>query len=281
MSRLILAYPQAQLLLDACAAGRMKVESSADLNLTRMQAVCDDAGVTFACGQVVPWPVLREIAASNVNCFLVEDGVAEKIVRFAESTNRVYSLMPTERAPTMLISGISMHRIKGTDPVQDTREKVKALRPRGHVLDTATGLGYTAVETSKSAIHVTTIEIEPTVLELCRLNPWSQALFDNPKVTQLVGDSYDLIQEFADAEFDGVLHDPPAFGIDGDLYSATVYGEFMRILKPRGRLFHYIGNPNSRSGATVTRGVVRRLQEAGFTGIAPRPQAFGVVARKP
>lgn len=281
---LILAYPQAGELLEGRAAGATEIETSADLNRTRMMVAVSSAGVTFppaGCPVQLAWPELQEIAANLVNCYLCTNDGIEKIVRFSEESNRVYTLMPTMQAPTMLISGIPMHRIKGTDPARDTHEKIKALRPYGNVLDTATGLGYTAIHAARRADHVTTIEVEPTVLDLCRLNPWSEMLFTAENITQLLGDSYALIHDFPDAEFDGILHDPPAFGIDGELYSATVYREFMRILKPKGRLFHYIGNPKSKSGANVTRGVIRRLQETGFVRIAPRPQAFGVIAQKP
>ena len=284
MVPLILAYPQAGELLQGREAGVTEVETSPDLGLTRMVASCSGAGAAFPLpdGHVeLSWTEIEEIAANDVNCYACRDSGIEKIVRFSEESNRVYTLMPTLAAPTMLISGIPMHRIKETDPVRDTREKVKALRSRGRVLDTATGLGYTAIETARHAEQVITIEVEPTVLELCRLNPWSQPLFARDNITQLLGDSYELIHDFADREFDGILHDPPAFGIDGELYSATVYREFMRILKPKGRLFHYIGNPKSKSGGNVTRGVIRRLDEAGFVRVTPRHQAFGVVAQRP
>jgi predicted methyltransferase len=64
----------------------------------------------------------------------------------------------------------------------------------GQVLDTATGLGYTAIEAAKTAAHVTTIELDPTALEVARCNPWSQALFDNPKIMQRIGDSFDVAE---------------------------------------------------------------------------------------
>jgi predicted methyltransferase len=66
----------------------------------------------------------------------------------------------------------------------------------------------------------------------------------------------------------------------GDLYSGEFYAECCRILRPTGKMFHYIGDPDSKSGARTTKGAVRRLQEAGFRRIAPRPQAFGVAAYK-
>jgi predicted methyltransferase len=52
------------------------------------------------------------------------------------------------------------------------------------------------------------------------------------------------------------------------------------VLKRKGRLFHYIGDLESRSGRNVARGVVRRLQDAGFSRIARKPGAFGVAAYK-
>ncbi|HAT44563.1 MAG TPA: spermine synthase, partial [Ktedonobacter sp.] len=47
-----------------------------------------------------------------------------------------------------------------------------------------------------------------------------------------------------------------------------------------GRLFHYIGDLNSKSSGTVSKGVVRRLQEAGFTRVVRKSEAYGVVAYK-
>ena len=88
-----------------------------------------------------------------------------------------------------------MHRIKDTNPHQDTLNKIKAIAPiKGDVLDTTTGLGYTAIEAAKRPDDVTTIEIDPMAQEIARLNPWSQALFNNPKITQVIGDAFDEIK---------------------------------------------------------------------------------------
>ena len=174
-----------------------------------------------------------------------------------------------------------MHRIKDTDPLRDTREKIKAARPvTGRVLDTHTGLGYTAIEAARTADHVLTIEIDPTVLEIAAENPWSRDLFHNPKITRRLGDCFDVVDELPDGAFDRVIHDPPAFSLAGHVYSRDFYEELYRVLHRRGRLFHYIGNPDSPSGKSVTQGVVRRLKEAGFSRVDPAPRAFGVVASK-
>jgi hypothetical protein len=222
-----------------------------------------------------------EAPHTDGHCFVLRNGHLERIQVFSSEFNRLYSLVATQSAPTMLISGIPMHRIKESDPRRDTLAKVRTIAPlSGHVLDTATGLGYTAIEAAHQADHVTTCELDPTALRVARLNPWSAGLFDHPKITQLIGDSSDLIQQFDDASFSAVIHDPPMFQLAGELYSAEFYRQVRRVLARNGRLFHYVGNPNSPSGGRVTRGVVRRLQEAGFFRIRRRPEAFGVVAVK-
>jgi predicted methyltransferase len=254
---------------------------SADLGLSTIGVTVEEDGVRFPGGEMLGWDSIDEISASANNCYMVEDGEARKILAFSELTGRVYSLMPTRRAPTMLVSGIPMHRIKDTDPYQDTREKIKTIRPvTGQVLDTATGLGYTAVEAAKSADGVTTIELDPTVLEIARQNPWSRQLFSRRNIVQRVGDSFGVVADLPDASFNHIIHDPPAFSVAGQLFSGEFYSHLHRVLKRGGRLFHYIGNPDTRSGRNVTRGVIARLGEAGFRRIQRRPQAFGVVAVK-
>ena len=140
--------------------------------------------------------------------------------------------------------------------------------------------GYTALAMATHATHVTTVELDPAVHAIIRQNPWSWALFALPTITPLIGDIGELIEALEDDGFDAILHDPPMFSLAGELYSLSFYRQLYRVLRRGGRLFHYIGNPESRSGATVTRGVVKRLGEAGFRRIQARPQAFGVAAIK-
>jgi uncharacterized protein len=277
----LLSHYHARPLLAAWERGEAAAEVSLDLGLTAARVALDERGVTLPDGQALGWDVIAEIAEAESACYVIEDGRAEKVQFFSEELGRVYTLWPTERAPTMLVSGIPMHRIKGVDPLEDTRRKLRALGPaRGRVLDTATGLGYTAIEAAKTASEVVTIELDPKVLEVARLNPWSRELFENPRITRLTGDAFEVVDTLEPESFDAVLHDPPQFSLAGELYSAEFYGRLHRVLKPRGRLFHYIGDPESRSGAGVTRGVIRRLEEAGFRNVTRRPEAFGVVARK-
>jgi predicted methyltransferase len=70
------------------------------------------------------------------------------------------------------------------------------------------------------------------------------------------------------------------FNMAGELYSTSFYRQMLRVLRPTGRLYHYIGNPTSKSGRSVTRGAMRRLHEAGFRRIKRYPAAFGLIAYK-
>ena len=280
-SPIVLSHRQIEPLLDARQTGEVEVSTSLDLGLTSAEVSLEAERVVFPDGQWLSWESIEEICESETGSFMVEDNEVAKIQRFSEFLGRAYSLMPTERAPTLLISGIPMHRIKGTDPQRDTLTKIQSVAPiTGRVLDTCTGLGYTAIEAAKTAEQVVTIELDPTVLEVARLNPWSRALFEHPRIEQVVGDSFDAIQDFEDGSFSRIIHDPPMFSLAGELYSGEFYRHLYRVLVRKGRLFHYVGDLSSRSGRNVVKGVTRRLQEAGFSRIVRKPGAFGVVAYK-
>jgi predicted methyltransferase len=278
---IILSYVQAQPLLEAKRKGQEHADVSLDLGLTTATVALIAEGVVFPNGERLSWQVIEKIRKSAVNCFLVEENDARTVQVFSEYTNRMCSLMPTEGAPSMLIAGFLMHRIKDVDPIQDTLRKIAAIAPMvGRVLDTATGLGYTAIEAAKTADEVVTIELDPGALEMAQLNPWSQALFHNPKIRQVMGDAAEVALTFPDESFARIIHDPPTLSLAGDLYSGVFYQQLFRVLKRGGRLFHYIGDPNSKASGNVTRGVLRRLQEVGFTRVVRSPEAFGVVAYK-
>lgn len=268
-------------MLVARAQGNSTLQSSLDLNLTSTSLDLRDDGVYLAPDNRLAWEDVEFIADDENSCFAITPESIDKIQTFSPETNRHYSLYPTEQAPTMLISGIPMHRIKESNPHRDTLAKVSTIQPlTGQILDTATGLGYTAIQASRSAAHVVTVEFDPAALEICRHNPWSQPLLHSPNIEQRIGDSGDVIHDFADNTFDAILHDPPMFGLAGHLYSSEFYRELYRVLKPQGRLFHYIANPESKQGGTITRGVLRRLEDVGFARIQRRAEAFGVTAVK-
>jgi uncharacterized protein len=277
--RIVLSHVQSAPLLEARKRGVSRAPCSPDLGITGVEVDLNDSGVRFPGGETLVWEDIEEIADSENACFRIDDDGIREIRIFSEYTNWVRALMPTTGAPTMLVSGIPMHRIQGIDPYHDTLRKIRAVSPvHGVVLDTATGLGYTAIEAARTAERVITIELDPAGLDIARQNPWSRGLFDNPRIEQLVGDTYDEVLEFPDSMFSRIIHDPPAMSLAGELYSGTFYRQLHRVLKRNGRLFHYIGDPESASGRNTTSGVIRRLKESGFTRVERRPEAFGVLA---
>lgn len=277
---IVLSHFQAEELL-ACRGKSGKKKVSPDLGRSRVQARVHAEGVTFPNGVMISWARLKAIREDPNGCFVADEAGLWRIQAYSAATRRAYSLLPTQSAPTLLVSGIPMHRIEGTDPYADTAEKIATLGPlRGRVLDTATGLGYTAISAAEMADQVVTIELDPVVLEIGRENPWSRELFADPKIDRVIGDSAQLIQGFPAELFQAIIHDPPTFSLAGELYSQQFYAQLQRILRSGGRVFHYIGNPQSRLGRNTTRGVVQRLGAVGFSKIAPMPKAFGVVARK-
>jgi predicted methyltransferase len=277
----ILSYIQTRPLLEARKRGQVVVETSPDLGRSNTSVTLSTEGVRFATGERLDWASVEKISQSKVNCYTVSANGMQSVQTFSKETNRLCSLMPTRGAPTMLIAGFVMHRIKEIDPWQHAQRMIAAIAPMsGFVLDTATGLGYTAILAAREASGVTTIELDPGVQAIAQLNPWSQGLFANLKITQVMGDAYEVVPTFVGESFDRIMHDPPTLKLAGELYSSAFYRELYRILKRGGRLFHYVGDPNSKASSGITRGVVRRLQEAGFSRIVRRAEAHGVVAYK-
>jgi predicted methyltransferase len=118
------------------------------------------------------------------------------------------------------------------------------------VLDTATGLGYTAIELAKTATRVLTIELDPLVIEIAQLNPWSAALFTSAVIDQRIADAANAIVSFEARSFDAILHDPPTLSLAGDLYGAAFYQELFRVLRPGVRQASRGSHPALKPSAT-------------------------------
>jgi hypothetical protein len=136
------------------------------------------------------------------------------------------------------------------------------------VLDTCGGLGYFAAWClADRATRVLSFEKNPDVLWLRRLNPWSPegSGADATGLDLVPSDVTVEIRRLGSGSVAAVLHDPPRFGIAGELYSAEFYGELARVLTRRGLLFHYTGTPNRlTSGRDLPAEVAKRLRAAGF-----------------
>jgi uncharacterized protein len=277
----VLSYVQARALLAVRGKQPEEVVASLDLGRSNLTAVVTEGGVEFPGGVKLDWAQLEEVSEHENVCFELQDGEFRPIRGYSEELQRTYQLMPTAAEPALLIAGFVMHRIRDVSPAEGARAMVRAVLPvRGRLLDTATGLGYAAIEAAEHASEVVTVELDPWAQRMARKNPWSRGLFESPKITQLIGDSSALITDFPSGTFAAVVHDPPAINLAGELYSQAFYVQAHRVLDRSGRMFHYIGDPESASGGRVTKGVVRRLQDAGFRKVVAKPAAFGVLAFK-
>jgi predicted methyltransferase len=184
----------------------------------------------------------------------------------ARYSNSLIKLVPTDWGPpTFEIDGIKMLPTARVSPYADAERKVRLIRPRGRVvLDTCGGLGYFAAWcVHGQATQVLSYEKNADVIWLRSLNPWSPALGGALTLTQ--GDITEQITILPTRSVDAILHDPPRFGIAGELYSQAFYDQLARVIRRGGRLFHYTGTPNRlTSQRNVPLEVAQRLRHAGF-----------------
>jgi uncharacterized protein len=282
MRRFLSKY-QVERILKAKAEGKTSVNVSLDLGVTKSHVTFEGGSIVLPDEEIVTLDILDKISR-DPSCFMIEGEEVFKLQFFLQKTNKMYRLLATgeDTAPTAELGGFRMHRVKGTDPLLDTKSKIACIRPVfGTVLDTCTGLGYTAIEAvSMGAEEVYSVEVDEGMVQLREVNPWSTGL-SNGRIKLILGDIQEEVTGFEDGFFDSVIHDPPSMNIAGELYSLKFYRELFRVLAPRGRMFHYVGAPGSvHHGKKPSRGVIERLREAGFTDVYERKDALGVVAKK-
>ncbi len=210
------------------------------------------------------WPYLYKCKERTVYHWTGE--AFEPVSRYGES---LIKLVPTDWGPpTFEIDGIKMLPTAQVSPYADAERKVGLIEPRGKtVLDTCGGLGYfAACSLAGGAARIQSYEKNADVIWLRSLNPWSPSVEDSGGRLQLTwGDVNEHIGNLPSESFDAVLHDPPRFGIAGELYSQAFYDQLARVLRRNGRLFHYTGTPNKlTSRRDVPNEVSGRLQRAGF-----------------
>lgn len=273
----LLTLPDAQALLAARSAGLATWTGSLDLGRSS-DSVQLDAQTWQWRGMGFPYPGKLK---DRTVYFWGGDDFAP-ISRFGSA---LIKLVPTEwGAPTFEIDGIKMLPSAQISPFEDARRKVALVNPRGKiVLDTCGGLGYFAACALEDGVaQLLSFEKNADVLWLRTLNPWSP----NPEAADADGrlqlahaDISQQIATLADDSVDAILHDPPRFGIAGELYSQVFYDHLARVLRRGGRLFHYTGAPNKlTSGRDVPNEVAKRLTKAGF---AAQLALDGVLATLP
>jgi predicted methyltransferase len=242
----------------AAKAGARTLECSLDLERSKTSVEVDEQGWTWQ-GQRYPW--LEACKERTVHTW---DG--EKFEPVQRYTHALVKLVPTKWGPpTFEIDGIKMLPTEHVSPYADAERKVGLIQPGGKtILDTCGGLGYFAAWClEQKAKRILTFEKNADVIWLRSLNPWSP--LPGGALTLQHGDIVEAIASMPDASFDAVLHDPPRFGIAGELYSQAFYDQLARVMKRKGKLFHYTGSPNKlTTGRDVPNEVAKRLRKAGF-----------------
>ena len=259
----LLTRPTSEALLAARDAGAAEWTGSLDLGRIHDNVMLQTADWQWR-GQHYPYPPKLKDRA-----IYYWDGDEFTVVsRYADS---LIKLVPTEwGAPTFEIDGIKMLPTAKESPFEDARRKVALVEPRGKVvLDTCGGLGYFAACCLEAGVaRIQSFEKNADVLWLRTLNPWSpdpDAPTSGGRLQLTHADVSATIVQIADASVDALLHDPPRFGIAGELYSQALYDQLARVLRRGGRLFHYTGSPNKlTSGRDVPHEVTKRLEKAGF-----------------
>lgn len=256
----------------ALAAGRVSLDCSLDLQRSLSPVQLHADRWTWQ-GQDFPFPQ----RCKERTIYYWDGSGFEPVARFAGA---LIKLVPTDwGAPTFEIDGIKMLPTARESPLDDARRKVALVQPAGKVvLDTCGGLGYFATcALEAGATQVCSFERNAEVLWLRSINPWSpDAHAHADRFSLQHADVLQAIDTVPDASFGAALHDPPRFGIAGELYSAAFYAQLARVLKRGARLFHYTGTPNKlSSGRDLPREVARRLQTAGFKA---EPALDGVIA---
>ena len=260
---------------DALRAGAGTIECSLDLERSRTSVEVDAAGWTWRGRR---FPHLETCKDRTIYHWAGES--FEPVQRY---TTSLIKLVPTQWGPpTFEIDGIKMLPTAHVSPYADAERKVGLIQPQGKaVLDTCGGLGYFAAWCLRGkARQVLSFEKNEDVIWLRSLNPWSPRMEDaaGGVLTLTHGDIAQEICALPAGSVDAILHDPPRFGIAGELYSQVFYDQLARVLKRKGRLFHYTGTPNKlTSGRDVPAEVMKRLKRAGF---AVELNGDGVLALK-
>jgi predicted methyltransferase len=247
----------------AAVAGAPSWTGSLDLGRSEETVGVSAEGFEFR-GQAYPWP-----GKVKDRTLYYWDG--EEFLPISRFSASLIKLVPTEwGAPTFEIDGIKMLPSAKLSPFDDARRKVELIAPAGKtVLDTCGGLGYFAACCLDAGVaQIRSFEKNPDVLWLRTLNPWSpdpDAANAGGRLQLAQGDVSEEIAALPGNSVDAILHDPPRFGIAGELYSQVFYDQLARVIRSNGKLFHYTGAPNKlTSGRDVPREVAKRLEKAGF-----------------
>lgn len=234
-----------------------------DLNTTHKQyrIYLEKDGIYFPQVNLkISYDLIKKYSKKEELLYLITPEELKPLVFFENKSYRILSTIP----PSLEIDGIRMHT---TNVDKEIDQKIELLKiKRGYkVLDTCCGFGYTAIAAAKKGAKVITIEIDPFIIKLAKLNPYSKELFTNKNITLIIGDTSKILKDIEDF-FDVIIHDPPRLSPKtGNLYSNELYITFYKLLKPKGMLFHYVGNVGKKyRNKDLLHTISKRLTDIGF-----------------
>src|ERR1700738_4388362 len=113
---MVLSFLQVEPIIQAIRSHQSQVETSLDLNLSKTTINIVGQEAVLPDGQKLNLKQLQKIVKKDNKCFLIENSEIIPIQEFSQTTNWMRTLYPTQNAPTTLVSGIHMHRIRDIDP---------------------------------------------------------------------------------------------------------------------------------------------------------------------
>ncbi len=254
---------------NAIAAGKSSTIISLDLGLTKKDVALREGKLVLQ-KKLYDIPTLKK---EEKTCFILLDDAQEfERIQFSGSeTGQVYGLDETAGRPMLKVSATPHHK-------WDFIKRIENDCLFGEVFDAGTGLGYTAIAAAKTAARVITIEADPHVIEMQKMNPWSNGLTAE-NIDCVEGDVYEFLKTVPDNTFDAIILDGGTPRSSGDFFSLINYVEARRSLKNTGTLYHYLPNHGITRGRDFPAEVIKRLETAGFTKIKRYTEENYVVAQ--
>jgi uncharacterized protein len=253
---------------NAILARQDRIKISLDLGLTAQELLLDHGLVIAPNGDELAMPALKK---DEKVCFYWQDGEFKRIRFMGEETGMIYELVETAGRPMLKVSATPFHK-------WDFIKRIEADKPKGMVLDAGTGLGYTAIAASQSAKKVVTVEMDPHVVQVQQLNPWSRSLVA-PNIEQVEDDITIYIRTFKDSTFDCVILDGGTPRSSGNFFSQEQYKQVRRVLKKGGTLYHYLPDKGVTKGRDFPAEVIARIKKAGFKEVKRFKENNYVIAK--
>ena len=242
---------------EALSQNQHEVELSLDLGLSKEKIQLDPIHHTFTIHETEEVDFPSSFNESVKICYFILDKHIYPLKLFSDVSNFYYKLVPTSWRPILRISATPMHK----KPFLDAIESAQL---HGFILDSGTGLGYSAIIACKTATRVITIEWDETVIDIASYNPHSRTLFESPIIDLRINDITEEIFTFDDNYFDSIIQDGGMPKSSGNFFSLDHCKQLHRVLKPGGELLFYLPQHGKSKGRDFGGEHLERLKRAGF-----------------